>query len=67
MWLCFVILVRYKSKKKIDNKSTVSGAIYARSLVIFPHRMAFVRGGGCSEEGAKTKSDKKFWGKRGEG
>ena len=26
------------------NKSTASGAIYARSSVIFPHRMAFVRG-----------------------
>ena len=27
------------------NKSTASGAIYARSSVIFPHRMAIVRGG----------------------
>ena len=27
------------------NKSTASGAKYARSSVIFPHRMAFVRGG----------------------
>ena len=26
------------------NKSTASGAIYARSSVIFPHRMAFVWG-----------------------
>ena len=26
------------------NKSTASGAIYARSSVIFLHRMAFVRG-----------------------
>ena len=26
------------------NKSTASGAKYARSSVIFPHRMAFVRG-----------------------
>ena len=26
------------------NKSTASGAIYARSSVIFPRRMAFVRG-----------------------
>ena len=26
------------------NKSTASGAIYARSSVIFPYRMAFVRG-----------------------
>ena len=26
------------------NKSTASGAIYACSSVIFPHRMAFVRG-----------------------
>ena len=30
----------------IINKSTASGAIYARSSVIFPHRMAFVKGGG---------------------
>ena len=29
---------------KSENKSTASGAIYARSSVIFPHRMAFVRG-----------------------
>ena len=28
----------------LKNKSTTSGAIYARSSVIFPHRMAFVRG-----------------------
>ena len=28
----------------LPNKSTASGAIYARSSVIFPHRMAFVRG-----------------------
>ena len=27
------------------NKSTASGAKYARSSVIFPHRMAFVGGG----------------------
>ena len=30
--------------KDIPNKSTASGAIYARSLVIFHNRMAFVRG-----------------------
>ena len=28
----------------IENKSTASGAKYARSSVIFPHRMAFIRG-----------------------
>ena len=27
-----------------SNKSTASEAIYARSSVTFPHRMAFVRG-----------------------
>ena len=27
----------------VINKSTTSGAIYARSSVIFPHRMAYVR------------------------
>ena len=27
-----------------NNKSTASGAKYARSSVIFPHHMAFVRG-----------------------
>ena len=28
----------------LSNKSTASGAKYVRSSVIFPHRMAFVRG-----------------------
>ena len=34
--------------------------------VIYPHRIAFSGGGWCSEEEAKTKSDKKFR-ERGEG
>ena len=33
-----------KVGEKTFNKSTASGAKYARSSVIFPHRMAFVRG-----------------------
>ena len=48
---------------KYKNKSTASGAIYARSSVIFPHCMAFIRGRLISEEEAKTKSEKKNWGK----
>ena len=32
------------STDEANNKSTASGAKYARSSVIFPHRMAFVRG-----------------------
>ena len=52
------------------NKSTASGAKYARSSVLFPHRMAFVRWGGGADavkRGAKTKSDKKIWVKGGGG
>ena len=30
--------------KAVDNKSTANGATYARSSVIFPHRMTFFRG-----------------------
>ena len=33
-----------KTGHNFVNKSTASGAKYARSSVIFPHRMAFVRG-----------------------
>ena len=43
------------------NKSTASGAKYARSSVIFPHRMAFVRG----KTGPKLNLIKNNWGKRG--
>ena len=45
------------------NKSTESGTIYARSSVIFPHRMAFVRGGvDAVKRGPKLNLIKK-WGK----
>ena len=51
------------------NKSTASGAKYARSSVIFPHHMAFVRGGGVDavKTGPKLNLIKKMWGKRGWG
>ena len=34
-----------ESVRQSANKSATSGAIYARSSVIFPHCMAFVGGG----------------------
>ena len=43
------------------NKSNASGAIYARSSVIFPHRMAFISGEVDAVKRAKTKSDKNIW------
>ena len=46
------------------NKSTASGAIYARSSVIFPHRMAFVD---AVTRGPKLNLIKKIWGKGGGG
>ena len=45
------------------NKSTASRAIYARSSVIFPHRMAFVRGRVMQKAGPKLNLIKKNWGK----
>ena len=38
---CLSVFFNKGSKSK--NKTTASGAIYARSSVIFPHPMAFVR------------------------
>ena len=55
------------------NKSTASEAKYARSSIIFPHRMAFVRGGGggggvdAVKRGPKLNMIKKIWGKGGGG
>ena len=52
----------------IKNKSTASGAIYARSSVIFAHRMAFVRREvDAVKTGPKLNLIKKIWGKRGGG
>ena len=49
------------------NKSTASGAKYARSSEIFPHRMAFVRGVVPVKRGPKLNRIKKNWVKRGGG
>ena len=46
------------------NKSTASGAIYARSSVIFPHCMAFVGEVDAVKRGPKLNLIKKF-GERG--
>ena len=55
------------SKTKKKNKSTTSGAKYARSSVIFPHRMAFVMGeADAVKRGPKLNMIKKF-GERGGG
>ena len=66
-WIIYFVTPHYNCLIFLYNKSTASGAKYARSSVIFPHHMAFVRGRWCSEEGAKTKSDKKIWVKGGGG
>ena len=56
-----------KKKKKKKNKSTTSGAKYAHSSVIFPHRMAFVMGeADAVKRGPKLNMIKKF-GERGGG
>ena len=62
----FTMAVSNSFLSPLENKSTASGAKYARSSVIFPHHMTFVWGGSCSDEGAKTKSDK-YLGKGGGG
>ena len=54
----------YKDTK--SNKSTASGAIYARSSVIFPNRMAFIRGGvDAVKRGPKLNLIKKIGERRG--
>ena len=70
----FYVLIRNASYEYTQhtifniNKSTASGAIYARSSVIFPHRMAFVRGEvDAVKREPKQNLIKKNWGKGGGG
>ena len=50
------------------NKSTASGAKYARSSVIFPHRNGLCQGEvDAVKTGPKLNLIKKIWGKRGWG
>ena len=54
--------------KILGNKSTASGAKYARSSVIFPHRNGLCQGEvDAVKTGPKLNLIKKIWGKRGWG